>query len=129
MVIVENNSVGFAVLDKLIERGYPNIYFSIKSTHDYIDQIEAEYRSNSVPGFTTSSKTRPLIVAKLEEYIRNKLITVNSSRLFHEFKTFIWYFLFRLFPESWLSKIFIILRNFKWLFTRNKIFLIKKNSL
>ena len=26
MIVVENNSVGFAVLDKLIERSYPNIY-------------------------------------------------------------------------------------------------------
>ena len=42
-------------------------------------------------GFTTSTKTRPLIVAKLEEYVRNKLIKLNSTRLFHEFKTFIWY--------------------------------------
>jgi len=90
MMIVENNSVGFAVLDKLIEKGYPNIYFSIKSTHDYVDQLEAEYRSNSVPGFTTSSKTRPLIVAKLEEFIRNKLIKVYSSRLLSEMKTFVW---------------------------------------
>jgi hypothetical protein len=46
--------------------------------------------SNSVPGFTTSSKTRPLIIAKMEEFIRNKLITIYSSRLVDEFKTFIW---------------------------------------
>ena len=41
-------------------------------------------------GFTTSMKTRPLIVAKLEEFIRNKLIKVYSSRTVNEFKTFIW---------------------------------------
>ena len=35
-------------------------------------------------------KTRPLIVAKLEEFIRNKLIKVYSSRTVNEFKTFIW---------------------------------------
>ena len=35
-------------------------------------------------------KTRPLIVAKLEEFIRNKLITVYSSRTINEMKTFIW---------------------------------------
>ena len=46
--------------------------------------------SNSVAGFTTSQKTRPLIVAKLEEFIRNKLITLYSSRTANEFKTFIW---------------------------------------
>jgi hypothetical protein len=35
-------------------------------------------------------KTRPLIVAKLEEFIRNKLIKVYSSRTVNEMKTFIW---------------------------------------
>ena len=35
-------------------------------------------------------KTRPLIVAKLEEFIRNKLIKIYSSRLVNEMKTFIW---------------------------------------
>jgi hypothetical protein len=35
-------------------------------------------------------KTRPLIVAKLEEFIRNKLITIYSQRTLNEIKTFIW---------------------------------------
>ena len=90
LLVVENNSVGFAVLDKLKEVEYPNVYYSIKSTHEYIDQLTAEYKSNSVAGFTTTSKTRPIIVAKMEEFIRNKLITTYSSRLYNEFKTFIW---------------------------------------
>ena len=50
----------------------------------------ASSMSNSIAGFTTSSKTRPLIVAKLEEFIRNKLINLYSARLYNEFKTFIW---------------------------------------
>jgi len=91
LLIVENNSVGFAVLEKLKEMDYPNIYYSIKSTHEYVDQLTAEYNTNSVAGFTTSLKTRPIIVAKMEEFIRNKLIKIYSSRLYNEFKTFIWY--------------------------------------
>ncbi len=90
LLVVENNSLGISVLEKLQGRQYPNLYFSIKGTHEYIDQLRAESISNSVPGFTTSSKTRPLIVAKMEEFIRNKLITIYSSRLVDEFKTFIW---------------------------------------
>tara|TARA_R100000234_G_scaffold68242_1_gene41752 strand:- start:1110 stop:1997 length:888 start_codon:yes stop_codon:yes gene_type:complete len=90
LLVVENNSVGFAVLDKLRELEYPNLYYSVKSTHEYVNQLEAEVMSNSVAGFTTSQKTRPLIVAKLEEFIRNKLITLYSSRTANEFKTFIW---------------------------------------
>ena len=90
LLVVENNSVGFAVIEKLRELEYPNLYYSIKSTHQYVSQLEAEGISNSVPGFTTTQKTRPLIVAKLEEFIRNKLITLYSARIANEFKTFIW---------------------------------------
>ena len=90
MLVVENNNIGFSVLTKLIDHGYPNVYHSIKSTHEYIEQHQAEYTNSAVPGFTTSMKTRPLIVAKLEEFIRNKLITVYSTRTINEMKTFIW---------------------------------------
>jgi hypothetical protein len=90
MLVVENNNIGYTVLDKLIEYNYPNLYYSIKSTHEYIEQHQAEYRSSAVPGFSTSMKTRPLIIAKLEEFIRNKLIKVYSSRTINEMKTFIW---------------------------------------
>ena len=90
LLVVENNNVGYSVLDKLLEMEYPNLYHSIKSTHEYIDQYMAESMNSAVPGFTTSMKTRPLIIAKLEEFIRNKLITVYSSRTISEMKTFIW---------------------------------------
>ena len=90
MVVVENNNVGYSILDKLIEYQYPNIYYSIKSTHEYVEQYQAEVHSSAVPGFSTTMKTRPLIIAKLEEFIRNKLIKVYSSRTANEMKTFIW---------------------------------------
>tara|TARA_R110000824_G_scaffold46692_7_gene133850 strand:+ start:43959 stop:45542 length:1584 start_codon:yes stop_codon:yes gene_type:complete len=90
MLVVENNNIGYTVLDKLIEYEYPNVYHSIKSTHEYIEQHQAEVVTNSIAGFTTSSKTRPLIIAKLEEFLRNKLITTYSSRISNEMKTFIW---------------------------------------
>ena len=51
---------------------------------------QAEYNNSAVAGFTTSLKTRPMIIAKMEEFVRNKIVTIYSSRLFNEFKTFIW---------------------------------------
>ena len=90
MIVVENNTVGFAVLDKLKEMSYPNVYHSVKSTHEYVDQHQAEHMSSAVAGFTNSLKTRPLVVAKFEEFIRNKLLTIYSSRLFNELTTFVW---------------------------------------
>ena len=91
LLVVENNGIGISILEKLIDLGYPNLYYSIKGTHEFIDSIQGEANSRALPGFTTSTKTRPLIVAKLEEFIRNGLITLYSSRLFHELKTFIWH--------------------------------------
>lgn len=90
MVVIENNNIGFSVSEKIIAAGYPNIYYSTKGSAEYIDQISAEGTTNTVPGFTTSHKTRPLIIAKLEEFIRNKTIKINSLRTVNELDTFIW---------------------------------------
>lgn len=91
LLVVENNNIGYSVLEKLIDMEYSNIYYSVKSTHEYLDQVQALGNNSAIPGFTTSGKTRPLIIAKLEEFVRNKLITVKSTRFLNEVKTFIWY--------------------------------------
>ena len=91
LLVVENNGIGISILEKLIDLGYPNLYYSIKGTHEFVESHVGEANQRALPGFTTSTKTRPLIVAKLEEFIRNRLINLYSSRLFHELKTFIWY--------------------------------------
>ncbi len=89
MIVVENNNVGYAVLTKLIESGYRNLYYSNRSGESN-DMTYSSYSSNSVPGFSTTMKSRPLIIAKLEEFIRNKAIKINSSRLINELDTFVW---------------------------------------
>ena len=91
LLVVENNGIGISVLEKLINLGYPNLYYSIKSTHEFVEAVQGEAMERAVAGFTTSTKTRPLIVAKLEEFIRNRMLTTYSSRIYHEMKTFIWH--------------------------------------
>jgi hypothetical protein len=91
LLVVENNGIGISILEKLITLGYPNLYYSVKSTHEFVEAHQGEAMAGAVAGFTTSTKTRPLIVAKLEEFIRNKLIKTYSSRIYHEMKTFIWH--------------------------------------
>jgi hypothetical protein len=91
LLVVENNGIGISILEKLITLGYPNLYYSVKSTHEFVESYQGEAMTGAVAGFTTSTKTRPLIVAKLEEFIRNKMIKTYSSRIFHEMKTFIWH--------------------------------------
>jgi hypothetical protein len=61
----------------------------------YIDvenQMRNKYRAEEkqmVAGFSTTSKTRPLIISKLDEYFREKAIVIRSSRLIEELFTFI----------------------------------------
>jgi len=43
-----------------------------------------------VAGFSTTMKTRPLVVAKMEEYTREKMVKLYSSRLIDELFVFIY---------------------------------------
>jgi hypothetical protein len=43
------------------------------------------------PGFTTSSKTRPLLISKLDIYLREKVSIIRSKRLIEELRVFIWH--------------------------------------
>jgi hypothetical protein len=90
LLVIENNSLGIGVLSRLQESEYKNLYYSIKSTHEYVDEVAAD-ALGGIAGFTMSMKTRPLVIAKFEEFVRNKLITVNSVRLANEIKTFVWH--------------------------------------
>ena len=90
MAVVENNMLGFEVAKKMVEMKYPNVFFSEKGSHEYVPAYEAIRRENVIPGFTTSSKTRPWIINKLDEYIRNSFLIINSERTYNEFTTFIW---------------------------------------
>ena len=46
--------------------------------------------SRMVPGFTMSSRTRPMVVGKFQEYLSDKGVTFQSKRLLEEMRTFIW---------------------------------------
>ncbi len=89
-MVIENNYLGIGVLSRLEDLDYKNLYYSVKSTHEYVDEVAAE-ALGGIAGFTMSMKTRPLVIAKFEEFVRNKLITVNSVRLANEMKTFVWH--------------------------------------
>ena len=61
----------------------------------YVDvehQMSNKYRTEErsmVPGFSTTSKTRPLIISKLDEYFKEKSCIIRSTRLIDELFTFI----------------------------------------
>ena len=43
-----------------------------------------------VAGFSTTMKTKPLIIAKMEEYTREKLVKIHSNRLIDELFVYIY---------------------------------------
>lgn len=95
LLVVENNNIGWAAIQQVIDREYPNLFYTSKDLQ-YVDvqhQMTNKYRSqerNMVPGFSTTSKTRPLIVAKLEEMFREESVVVHSQRLIDELFVFIY---------------------------------------
>ena len=95
LLVVENNNIGWAAIQQVIDREYPNLFYTSKDLQ-YVDvqhQITNKYRvqeRNMVPGFSTTSKTRPLIVAKLEEMFREESVVVHSQRLIDELFVFIY---------------------------------------
>jgi hypothetical protein len=95
LLVVENANIGWATIQQVIDRGYKNLFYMSKDLK-YIDiehQMTNRYRAEEkglVAGFSTTSKTRPLIISKLTDYFREKAIVVRSSRLIDELFTFIY---------------------------------------
>ena len=95
LLVVENNNIGWAAIQQIIDRDYQNLFYTSKDLK-YVDtqrqisnKINREERQ-MVPGFTMSMKTRPLVVAKLEEFFREKAVHVQSNRLIDELFVFIY---------------------------------------
>jgi len=96
VLAIENTGIGWSVIQEVINRNYKNLFYT-DSSISYIDYtVENKYakniNSNSklVPGFTMSTKTRPLVVSKLEKYLSENSIDIKSKRLINELTTFIW---------------------------------------
>ena len=95
LLIVENNNIGWATIQQIIDRDYPNLFYTSKDLQ-YVDvqhQVtNKHYREEKkmVAGFSTTSKTRPLIISKLEEFFREESVVVRSNRLIDELLTFVY---------------------------------------
>ena len=95
LLIIENNNIGWAAIQQVIDRDYQNLFYTSKDLQ-YVDvqhQLNNRHRAqekNMVAGFSTTARTRPLIIAKLEEYFRDESVVVHSNRLVDELFTFIY---------------------------------------
>jgi hypothetical protein len=95
LLVIENANIGWATIQQVIDRGYKNLFYMSKDLK-YVDvenQIHNKYRAEErglVAGFSTTSKTRPLIISKLDDYFKEKSVIIRSSRLIEELFTFIY---------------------------------------
>ena len=96
MLVIENANIGWAVIQEVIDRSYNNLYYSYRDL-GYVDDdihlrkgFDLKRKEDMVPGFTMSSRTRPLVISKLDMYMRERTPIIHSKRLIDELFVFIW---------------------------------------
>lgn len=83
----ESNDIGLAVTSKIQSSGYPNLYYSskiLKKKGKRKPEVEA------VPGWLTTSKSRPVMIDELEQDIRNEDVIIRDPFFVQEAYTFIY---------------------------------------
>ena len=91
LLVVENANIGWATIEKILEREYRNLYYSPRNHLDTVESYMSKWeRDQLVPGFTMSARTRPLVVAKMIEYMRDHSVILQSKRVMGEMRVFIW---------------------------------------
>lgn len=96
LLVVENANVGWAALQPIIDNNYENLFYSAKdlSVVDIHAQLakgmDLRDKNSMVPGFSTTSRTRPLLISKLDTVARERTAIIRSRRLIEELKVFIW---------------------------------------
>jgi len=96
LLVMENASIGWAAIQQVIDRDYKNLFYATADLK-YIDtenQMTNKYRNldkKMTAGFSMTMRTRPLVVAKLEEYFREKAVKIQSKRLLDELWVFIYH--------------------------------------
>lgn len=96
-LIVQNANIGWAVLQQIIDLQYKNVYYH-KKDFKYVDtQLHSKMKrtksadlQKDILGFSTTSKTRPLIIQKTMLLIQTKQFIIRSKRLINQLRTFIW---------------------------------------
>lgn len=87
LICPEQNTFGYFTCVKLRDEGYPTLYYHQNGgDHFGYKPTDAE----TIPGFSTQTKTRTQILTKLEESIRNDRLKTYSQRLYDQLQAFVW---------------------------------------
>ena len=83
----ESNDIGLAVSSKLQEMNYPNLHYSLKLVKE---KKAKRPKEEKIPGWYTTSRNRPVIIAELEEDIRLGNVIIKDAEFVQEAYTFIY---------------------------------------
>jgi hypothetical protein len=82
LLVIENN-YSPATADVIHKRGYPNLYY-------YRDEATLRSNTRGKPGFNTNKKTRPELMQRMEQAVREKALTCPDKQFWQEAETFVW---------------------------------------
>jgi hypothetical protein len=82
LLAVENNSMGIATLNRLVQMNYVNLYKQTKTAN--ISKEEGERL-----GWRTTSASKPAIIGHLKNAIEHEDIWIPSKHVIHEMSTYI----------------------------------------
>jgi len=83
----ESNDIGLSVTTKIQDHGYPNLFYT---TRFLKEKGKSKPLIEKVPGWYTTSKTRPIIIDELEDDIRNENVEIYDHFFVQEAYTFIY---------------------------------------
>ena len=83
----ESNDIGLGLATNLQTHGYPNLYYSRSLLRK---KGKSKPEVQEIPGWYTTKKNRPIIIANLEEDIRNNTINIKDKFFCDECPTFIY---------------------------------------
>jgi len=91
VLIPENNGLGWATVQTILDRGYRNLFYS-ETDFKWNDpgKLKANGKKKKVPGFSNSPTTRPLCINKFITLFEEGSIDIKSKRLLNQMKVFIW---------------------------------------
>lgn len=83
----ESNDIGLAVAADLQDWNYPNLYYSEQLIRE---KGKSKPKKQKIPGWYTTKKNRPIIIAELEEDLRNDNLKIKNEWFTQEAYTFIY---------------------------------------
>ena len=96
LLVIENANIGWSTVQTVIDSGYSNLYYSYRMDPFLDSKIhlakmhDLKEKEDMTPGFSTNSRTRPIMISKIEIHMREKAIIIRSKRTINELYVFKW---------------------------------------